>query len=263
MPDDFCHTAFVLSAVNGVAMLVNIHDSSISGTLLKQGVHNLDECQLMASIMHAMREIRGDGMVALDVGANIGTNTIGLAQMIDGWGSILSFEPQERIFYALCGNLTINNVFNARAFNVVVSDHVGKMQIPVPDYRSNFYSGGFSPKGITKNSETFSPELRSLLGKSTTETAQVDVVTIDAMDLARCDAIKIDVEGMELDVLRGAEKIIDRFRPIMQIEHIHVGIEAIVAALPDYVIHPVGMNVICLHKDDPVTPKLRFKVKDA
>jgi len=47
----------------------------------------------------------------------------------------------------------------------------------------------------------------------------VPVVTIDSLQLARCDLLKADVEGMELSVLRGAARTIERFHPIVYVEN--------------------------------------------
>ena len=51
-----------------------------------------------------------------------------------GWGQVLAFEAQERIYYALAGNIAINNCFNARALHAAVTSEAGRMKIPAPDY---------------------------------------------------------------------------------------------------------------------------------
>jgi hypothetical protein len=52
----------------------------------------------------------------------------------NGWGSVIAIEAQERIYYALAGNIAINNCFNAIAMHAAVSSEPGVMQIPTPDY---------------------------------------------------------------------------------------------------------------------------------
>ena len=47
-----------------------------------------------------------------------------------GWGSIEAFEPQERIYYALAGNIAINNLFNARAIFAAVGETDGWITVP-------------------------------------------------------------------------------------------------------------------------------------
>ena len=46
-----------------------------------------------------------------DVGSNIGTISIWLAKIFN-YGKIFSFEPQRQVFYQLCGNIAINNIYN-------------------------------------------------------------------------------------------------------------------------------------------------------
>ena len=53
---------------------------------------------------------------------------------MDGWGSVLSIEAQERVYYALTGNIVINNCFNAIAMHAAVSSEVGVMNVPMPNY---------------------------------------------------------------------------------------------------------------------------------
>jgi FkbM family methyltransferase len=67
--------------------------------------------------------------LAIDCGANIGVQ----AKHMTDWGSVLAVETQERIYYALIGNIAINNCFNAVALNAAISDALGKLKIPGPD----------------------------------------------------------------------------------------------------------------------------------
>jgi hypothetical protein len=46
----------------------------------------------------------------------------------------------------------------------------------------------------------------------------VAVSTIDSFGITQCDFMKIDVEGMELHVLQGAENTIEKFRPVIAVE---------------------------------------------
>ena len=51
-----------------------------------------------------------------------------------GWGDILAFEPQERVFLALAGNVAINNCFNAYPrCAAIVTSAPGAMRVPVAD----------------------------------------------------------------------------------------------------------------------------------
>jgi hypothetical protein len=63
----------------------------------------------------------------------------------------------------------------------------------------------------------------------------VDIIPLDQLELKRCNMLKIDVEGMECSVLRGAEKTISRCRPFIFVENNHVeGAEELIETITNY-----------------------------
>ena len=60
------------------------------------------------------------------------------------------------------------------------------------------------------------------------------MMTIDSLNLSRLDLIKIDVEGMELEVLQGAEATLGRFRPIIIVEQLKASKQEITTVLASY-----------------------------
>ena len=80
---------------------------------------------LAREILALRRRHYGEGVLAIDCGANIGVHTIEWAKAMTGWGSVLAIEAQERIYYALAGNIAINNCFNAFAIHAAVSSESG------------------------------------------------------------------------------------------------------------------------------------------
>ena len=114
----------------------NIHHSDkgaftgeISANMLKE-----IECKWVILGHSERRQYFNDGVVALDCGANIGVHSIEWAKIITGWGEVFSFEAQEKIFYALAGNVAINNCFNVTAKHVALGSKVGVIEIPQPNY---------------------------------------------------------------------------------------------------------------------------------
>ena len=73
------------------------------------------EVKMVLDLLAMRRRHYGDGVLAIDCGANIGVHTIEWANRMHGWGRVIAIEAQERLFYALAGNIAINNCFNARA----------------------------------------------------------------------------------------------------------------------------------------------------
>jgi hypothetical protein len=76
--------------------------------ILEQSAFVPGEIALSISLLDLRRKYFGDGVMVIDCGANIGVHTIEWARHMTGWGSVLAIEAQERIFYALAGNIALN-----------------------------------------------------------------------------------------------------------------------------------------------------------
>src|SRR5262249_23468958 len=130
---------FVLVASDHGTMIVNRLDHlppdiGLGYKILERGAFDPEEIATSLTLLNLRRQYYGDGVIAIDCGANIGTFTIEWARNMHGWGEVFAVEAQERIFYALAGNIAINNCFNARAFWAAVTNGVGTMEIPAPNY---------------------------------------------------------------------------------------------------------------------------------
>jgi FkbM family methyltransferase len=242
---------FVLAACDDGPMLVARTDAQRQGaghvgvgiSLLETGAHAQDEIDALLKLSSLRRHHRpGQGFMVLDVGANVGAHTVPWAKYMTGWGELIAIEAQERLFGALWGNITINNLFNARAIWAAASDQCGLMPGPTMDYRRPANFGGVSML------ERYNG------GQPVENYAQVvPMLTIDSLNLRRLDVLKIDVEGMEPAVLNGADKTIARDHPLICAEHTTCGRDAIVRELPvDYRSVTAGMNLLCMHRDDPL-----------
>ncbi len=193
------------------------------------------------------RRCYGNGVVAVDCGANIGVHTIEWARHMTGWGEVVAIEAQERIYYALAGNIAINNCFNARAINAAVSAEPGTMKIPVPNY---FAHGSFGSLELKKREQT--EYIGQPIDYSESKMVEVPTVTIDSLNLSRADLIKIDVEGMEMEALAGGTKTIETLLPMLLIEMVKSDKDAMRAWLEQrgYIPIPAGMNFLAVHKSD-------------
>src|ERR1043165_865505 len=61
------------------------------------------------------RQVLRPGDLALDIGANLGSHTLPLAQFVGPTGGVYAFEPQRILFQILCGNVALNEIGNVRA----------------------------------------------------------------------------------------------------------------------------------------------------
>jgi FkbM family methyltransferase len=247
-------SAFVLASVMGHSMIVNRmdyeakddgHEIGVGVGLLNNGEHEGQLAGMLCGLAESRRERCGPGVVIIDGGANIGTHTVTLAKFMGGgtkapWGQVIAFEPQEWPYYALCGNLALNNCFNAAAMSTALGEQQGVHRIAKPH------------PAVARNFGTV-----SLLDEAPNGRL-IQVVHIDGLSLTRLDILKLDIEGMEAKALAGARVTVGRLKPIVIAEHIICGTEAIAAQLPDYEIVPIGMDLLCIHEDDPALAQLKF-----
>lgn len=168
------------------------------------------------------KTLLSEGSNVIEIGANIGLHTIPLSK-ICGKGSIICFEPQPPIFNMLCGNLAINNILNVMPYNKAVGDRCGSVVIPVSSYDKPWNYGSFSiEKGYNSEGDyDASPAQPSPAQQC------IDLITIDAFTEStglKVDFIKIDVEGYELNCIRGAVNTIKDNRPAIFCEAINKNI---------------------------------------
>lgn len=253
--------AFVLSSTHHGSMLVNRHDYHMHSTerfgvghqLLETSCFDQPEVDLVLKLLESRRHHYGDGLIAIDCGANIGVHTIEWARFMHGWGDVLAFEAQERIFYALAGNLTLNNCFNARAIWAAVGASNGSLRVPVPDY---LVPSSFGSLELRKSAST--EFIGQHIDYSDAATQTVQMLAIDALGLPRLDLIKIDIEGMEMEALEGARTSIAQLKPHLLIEKIksnEAELRRFVTEL-GYVVIPLGLNILAVHASDPVAGQL-------
>lgn len=208
-------TAFVLAASDQGTFIVNRLDQmyqriGVGFQLLDTTSYDREEVESGLALLELRRRSAGDGVVAIDCGANIGVHTVEWARKMTGWGAVIAIEAQERVFYALAGNIAVNNCFNARAMWAAVAATDGTLRIPTPNYLepASFGSLELVPRPQTE----FIGQQIDYRDEALTE---VRMLALDSLALDRVDLIKIDVEGMELSVLNGARRLFARHRPIV------------------------------------------------
>ena len=137
--------AFVVASTNHGSLLVNRHDYRLTDNgqgygvgyqLLNASAFDPNEVNFAVQLLATRKQHFGSGVIAIDCGANIGVHTIEWSKAMHGWGEVIAFEAQERIYYALAGNIAMNNCFNARAIFAAVGAEDGVIPVPSPDYFS-------------------------------------------------------------------------------------------------------------------------------
>jgi FkbM family methyltransferase len=142
----------------------------------------------------------GRGALVVEAGANIGAHTVELSRLVGADGEVHAFEPQRIVFQNLCANLALNHCTNVFARQAAVGAKPGAIGIPCLDPYRRFNFGGVSLTDVVQGEV-------------------VPQVTLDSLDLPACHLLKVDVEGMEVEVLQGAEQLIRTHRPLMYLEN--------------------------------------------
>jgi FkbM family methyltransferase len=171
-----------------------------------------------------------------------------------GWRRVIAIEAQERVFYALAGNISINNCFNAHLINAAVSSRPGVMKIPQPNY---FVPSSFGSLELRQRPET--EYIGQTIDYSDERMATVRTISIDPLGLRRLDVMKIDVEGMEAEALEGAAATIAASHPIPLIETLKSDMTVIGDFLSQhgYKTFNAGLNVVAIHTADPCINHVR------
>jgi FkbM family methyltransferase len=247
--------AFVMASSSHGTMIVNRFDYrmvapdrgyGVGHQILEAAAFDPGEVKIALELLALRRKHHGDGVIAIDCGANIGVHTIEWASAMTGWGSVIAIEAQERIYYALAGNIAINNCFNALAVHAAVSSEAGTLQIPNPNY---FMPSSFGSLELRQRPNT------EFIGQQidyADNTVLIRKMTLDELNLPRVDFIKIDIEGMEMEALAGARETIKAYHPILLIEKIKTDLRQLEQWLVDngYRLMGLGINILAIHQSD-------------
>jgi FkbM family methyltransferase len=143
------------------------------------------------------------GMVVIDGGANCGIYTVVASKLVGPSGRVLSFEPGSEAFSVLTKNIEINRLSNVRAHCAALSDTTGIARLYHHEHGPNSFSLGHPGN--------------TMIDSEGVVTRTIDEVVRDE-NASRVGLIKLDVEGAEELVLRGARKIIAHSCPTILFE---------------------------------------------
>jgi len=142
------------------------------------------------------------GMVALDIGAQSGFYSLMLSKLVGPKGRVIAFEPLPANFRMLEENVALNGATNIQTQHQAVGEHSGEGDMEVPDPEDSLVAG-------------------PIMASDPRGTMRVPTVSLDDFFLehgTRVDFIKMDVEGAEGEVLRGARRTLEIYHPPMMVE---------------------------------------------
>ena len=147
------------------------------------------------------------GDICWDIGANIGFYTCLLASRVEEAGAVVAFEPALRTCGYLCENVSLNQFTNVTVVNKGLGDKA--------EQRPLYYSEAGLAEGTAS--------LKYANGRAASERVTLDTIDNLAHELPVPDFIKIDVEGYQLEVLRGGEHCLKMHAPLLMAELKDVG----------------------------------------
>ena len=145
-----------------------------------------------------IRSTLSDGDTFVDVGANVGLLSLCAAECVGPTGEVLALEPDPQNVTQLQRNLELNPKSGVRVLPAAIGATRGKVRLGMPASQAGIQNSGARSRSSSENQ------------------IEVEQITIDdavAQALPRCVAVhlvKIDVEGMELDVLQGGPELFGR-----------------------------------------------------
>jgi len=131
-----------------------------------------------------------EGDIVLDIGAHIGWYSLLASERVGKEGRVYSFEPEPQSFNILLKNIKLNHITNVVPVNKALSNSSGSKKLYL-----NLYKKG--------------PATYQMWPVDHVKSISVDVVVLDEyLKNKHVDVIKIDVEGFEVKVFQGAEKVL-------------------------------------------------------
>jgi FkbM family methyltransferase len=179
-------------------VLTDQHD--VRFVLYPWDLDSLDELlskSFYAPDFRAIERLLKPGDTAVDVGANIGSHSIMMSRRVGDQGRVYAFEPVARTAWLMRENLALNRASNVRLFDAAVSESPGTVEMHLYDQRYSAWN--------SIGSANFD-------GIEPIETVEVTAECLDhamhELSVSRIHFLKIDVEGFEIDVLRGARRLL-------------------------------------------------------
>ncbi len=160
------------------------------------------------NITATVRQLVSPGDVCIDVGAHVGYHTLLMSRLVEEHGHVFAFEPSPARFFELTSNLARNGSTNVTAFNIAAGTGDGEAvlyEAPRENTSASTMSPGALVSPVAGNARDYKPR--------TVRVAAVESRVPPEL-FSRIRLVKVDVEGYEVEALRGLEGILSVGAPI-------------------------------------------------
>lgn len=161
-----------------------------------------------AGTVRAYRRLLRPGQTVLDIGANVGAHTLHFAQTVGPAGKVYAFEPTDYAFAKLNANA---------AANPELSSRISARQVMLAEADADAVKPLYSSWPLDDTPDVNTMHGGRLMSADNARATSLDAF-LDAAGVDHVDFIKIDVDGFECGVLRGAQRTLARMRPVIVME---------------------------------------------
>eukprot|EP00928_Gymnodinium_smaydae_P062184 TRINITY_DN46103_c0_g1_i1.p1 TRINITY_DN46103_c0_g1~~TRINITY_DN46103_c0_g1_i1.p1 ORF type:complete len:510 (+),score=83.05 TRINITY_DN46103_c0_g1_i1:43-1572(+) len=219
----------VLPKTRNHAFVLPFYDTNIAHGIVQTGTMNIMQNYQMQAILRP-------GDVVIDAGANLGAYTIPFAERVGREGKVLAFEPFRWLHQLTTANVALNGLSNVWTYNVALGEKKQSYISRPPqlrffsspggvkvNYAAHDGSSGAQEKDINMNLAVqmydFESDPEETLMLSLDELLSPGQSDLKVPPISNIRLIKIDVEGMETNIIHGAQRAIYHYKPIIWSEN--------------------------------------------
>lgn len=149
------------------------------------------------------------GTTVLDIGSHLGTHTLNLSRIIGDKGTVHAFEPQAKLFCELAINMHLNHCQNVVLHHNALGSEEKWIEMQIP---KESWTAPLAPTFVNEGRAVINEFLHNTTGD------RAKIVRLDDLKLNNVSFIKMDVEGFEMEVIKGGLETIKTNMPTMIIE---------------------------------------------
>ena len=198
------HHSVTFIVSNSTKLLIPTMDNYLGQFARLTGTYDIKEKEFLEHLV-------SDGQTIIEIGTNFGPYSTHLAHKIGSEGLLLCFEPFKIPYQLLTANIAINGLSNVVTENLGIGDGPRRIiELDAPDFTFSDNYGAASLVDHHRKTWLFSKARRE----------NITIIPLDSYKIERhINLIKIDAEGMEFEIIRGASNLLKTHSPLLYVEN--------------------------------------------